>query len=147
MVDVFRLRPVDAGLENLTNPEVTFGAGRLHVVGMDRRELVGRGQLTVSGVTVGAGCRNYEAALQQALAVNAVDIALDDVGDVGFDADGGLLSGTVTFGAQPRHVLGKGRREWVGLSQRVVIVVTGETTRGVGVSRRQAQKTGAARPR
>ena len=101
--------PMDAGLEDLADPEVAVGAGLLDVGRVDRGALIVWRQLAVGSVAVGAGGGDDQTALQESFAVDAVHIALHDVYDVGIDAQGRRLPGSMTLGAQHGYHLRESR--------------------------------------
>jgi hypothetical protein len=61
------------------NPRMAFGAGLGNVAASDGGVLLGVRQDVVRGVAGGAIRRHDQALLQQALAVNALGVVLDDV--------------------------------------------------------------------
>ncbi len=81
-----------------------------HVLAVDARERVGPRQHGVGGVAARAGGGDGEAALQQALAVDALGVGLDDLVLRPLVAHRRLLALAVAARAQPGHVRGEGRR-------------------------------------
>ena len=102
--EVTVLRPVNALAELLFDPVVTLAAGPGDVVRVDLRGGFGGRQLRVRPVTVRAGRRDHEAALEQSLAVDAHLVALDDIRAVALNPPRRRLPRHVAPGAQLRDV-------------------------------------------
>ena len=100
-------RRVDARSELLVDAVVTLRAGRSDVVRVDGRALVAGGQLAMRRVAIGAHRRHDQPALHQALAVDALDVALHDVVLIACVSDRRLLALAVALAAQVRHVHGE----------------------------------------
>src|SRR5574341_2401867 len=113
-------RMVDALLELLLDPVVATAAGLRHVRAVDARGRVGSRQDAVRGVAAGAGGGDGQAALQQALAVDALGVGLDDLVLRPLVAHRRLLALAVAARTQPRHVGGEARRAGLEAPERAV---------------------------
>ncbi len=107
-------------LELLLDAVVALAAGGGHVGAVDARAGVAGRQHAVGGVAAGAGGGHGQAALQQALAVDALGVGLDDAVLLALVAHGGLLALAVAAGAELGDVVGEGGRAGVDLAQDLV---------------------------
>src|SRR3990170_2300713 len=102
-------RVVDALLELLLDPVVAAAARLRHVLAVDARERIGPRQDAEGGMAARAGGGDGESALQQALAVDALGVGLDDLVLQPLVAHRRLLALAVAAPAQLGHVGGERR--------------------------------------
>src|ERR1700690_1089740 len=135
---------MDALHKLLFDTVMACAAGGGHVLRIHRRLWIGSRQLTVRGVATGAGSGHRQAALQQALAVDAFVVPGNNLALLAGIEQGGLLSLAVALGAKIGHVGGKGERLLIVLAQDVVRAVAVLAERGVGIALGMHLAVGAA---
>ena len=134
---------VDALGERLLDAEMTLAAGIREIRPVDRRARVVGRQLAMRRVAVHAGRRDDEPGFGEALAVDRVGVAADDVGRRAVNADCRLRPDAMAASAERRHVARERRRERLVLRLGGVRRVAVEADRSVWILLRRQRSVNA----